>query len=98
MDSQRMREDARRYAQSTIRLLQAVPQQRPDSVAQRDTTRNIEVIQSCLEHLLPGPRDPLGVILEQALLAARNSQLGLALAYMERARDLLAQSDPSAAG
>jgi hypothetical protein len=93
-----MREDARRYAESTIRLLQAVPQQRPDAVAERDAKNNIEVIQSRLKHLEPALRDTLALILERALAAAQNSQLGLTLAYMERARDLLAESDPSAAG
>lgn len=90
MDATSARENARRYAESTIRLLEALPHQRPDLVAQRDAKNNIEVIQSRLEHLEAALRDPLAIILENALLAAKNSQLGLTLAYVEQARDILA--------
>jgi hypothetical protein len=55
--------------------------------------QNIGVIQSRLDHLAPQLRDALKRPLEQALVAAQSSQLGLALAYLEKVRDLLDGSD-----
>ena len=90
---QRIRKDVELYADSAIRLLRAVPNQRPDPIAQREVEDKIQVMQSRLEHFDRTLRESLEKALAEGLLAARNSQLGLTLAYMERVKELLRAED-----
>jgi hypothetical protein len=75
----------RPYIESTIRLLESVPGQRPDPVVQNEAENKIVIVQ----HNLRDYDHASGLALKEALRGARTAiqtgHLGLALAYMREA-------------
>lgn len=81
----------RPYIQSTIRLLESVPNQRPDPIAQTEAEDKIRTIEDSLRDYDRGSAGSLIDAVRGARTAVRNSELGLALAYMRRAAEEIDQ-------